>query len=207
MRPGHAARIPGHAFRLTAHAPGLRSVIAADSGPAKVTVSDDVSVIEDSDIATVNENSVAFAQPVSYSAGDVIVAGVTEHTPAGMLRKVTAVSADGRTISTEPATLEDVVQDGTLVVSGELRESDLTEASRKAVADAGIILNSGRGLQPAASGGFAFGYDIPNVEFSQGSHSLQIDGSIRFSLDYDLQVDYRAVSYTPRALPSSRARW
>lgn len=159
--------------------------------PPKVTVSDDVSVINDSDIGTVDDDSVSFAQPVSYSTGDVIVAGVTARTPAGMLRRVTAVSADGRTVTTEQATLEDVVQEGTLVVSGELRETDLTPDSRKAVADAGIILRAGHGLQPASSGGFEFGYDLPNVEFRHGSRSLYMEGSIGFSLEYDLEIDYR----------------
>jgi len=70
--------------------------------------------------ASVNSSTLVFEnttdQLSSLSVGDVIVSGVSEATPYGLLRKVTNIVADGNqmTVETVAATLEDAIQDCTI---------------------------------------------------------------------------------------------
>ena len=153
-------------------------------------------------IASVQEDSVMFSQPVGHSVGDFVVAGVTASTPQGMLREVIAVSADQRSVTTRQATLEDVISDGRLRYVGELLPSDLTVASRRALSDAGIIVEEigpsddvaalDNSLAGAATGRiFGFRFTYPNLAFTSGDYALLVNGSIEFSLSYEVDVVYR----------------
>lgn len=66
------------------------------------------------------------ADPVAV--GDVIVAGPSDAAPDGLLRRVTALAEDGRTtvLTTESASLEDVVVEGTASASLALRPDGAT---------------------------------------------------------------------------------
>ena len=153
-----------------------------------VTIADEVRVVENgAQIAAVTANTVSFAQPVTDAAGDVLVFGQTSETPNGLLRKVTAVSADRRTVTTEQATLEDVIDDGTVEITGKLLPADLTPESRAMLADMGIV--SG-GLEPAAAGGLDFNWRFPSVAFQAGDVALTLGGSVQLSLDYNLTAHY-----------------
>ena len=153
-------------------------------------------------IASVQEDSLMFSQPVGYSVGDFVVAGVTASTPQGMLREVIAISADQRSVTTRQATLEDVISDGRLRYVGELLPSDLTPASRRALSDAGIIVEEigsaddvvalGNNLAGAATGRiFGFRFTYPSLAFTSGDYALLVNGSIEFSLSYEVDVVYR----------------
>jgi hypothetical protein len=70
----------------------------------------------------VDENVLRFrGQPADLAAlapGDVVVSGLSRTTPHGLLRKVTAVShtGDGLVLMTEPATVTDILSQGTISV-------------------------------------------------------------------------------------------
>ena len=150
-------------------------------------------MIDDDPIVAVHPDAVEFAQPVSYTAGDVLVAGITQHTPSGMLRRVTGVSDDRRTVTTEQATLEDVFVDGTLKISGEFRQNDLSPESKQAIADAGIIdlSSNARNLSASASTPFMeFAFGFPKVAFSHGYHTVIMDGYLRFGITYNIEYDF-----------------
>ena len=120
---------------------------------------------DDEDLGTVGDDVLSFRQPVSYNKGDVIVAGITDKTPHGMLREVTAVSADKRTVVTKYATMEDVIAEGPLLIEGELKTAyniSCTEFS-----------NAGDSLALAGTISFSLDYrlkanfksGVKNVEF------------------------------------------
>ena len=160
--------------------------------PTGVTIGDDVDVIEDDGaISAVTEDAVSFAQPVSYAPGHVVVSGVTAQTPNGLLRKVTAVSADGHTVTTAPATLEDVIESGTVDMSGALKPSDLTAESRAMLADMGIVEAP---LQIASDGtAFDFNWNIPNLTLTPPGDtglSVTVNGSLSLSLSYHVGGHY-----------------
>jgi hypothetical protein len=58
---------------------------------------------------------------------DVIVSGVTEATPYGLLRKVTNVTIDGSqvTVETTKATLEDAIEEGEIIINQKLTAADI----------------------------------------------------------------------------------
>ena len=69
-------------------------------------------------IESVGENNIIFNEPVNYSPGDTIVAGISSDTPDGLLRKIISISSDGRTVYTEQGTLEDAIKDGSFSYQG-----------------------------------------------------------------------------------------
>ena len=97
----------------------------------------------ENDVLTVTGNSLSFAQPVSYGKGDFITAELSARTPYGMLREVTTVSSDRQTVTTSDASLEDVLTEGTVTISGTLTPNDLTPASKAALAESGLVARGG----------------------------------------------------------------
>ena len=97
-------------------------VPAADGKPLPLILKPNLRILDDGELASVADDSVTFAAPVGYEVGDVLAIGTTEVTPVGFLRKIAAVSADGRTIRTESATLEDAIESGDLIVDATLQE-------------------------------------------------------------------------------------
>lgn len=70
-------------------------------------------------------------QLASLSSGDVIVAGITNFTPDGALRKVTGVSEIGNetVVYTAQATLVDAIEKGTIELTKTLTPNDISSAS------------------------------------------------------------------------------
>ena len=164
----------------------------ADSLRFTITIADtrpEVHVLSKSllenDVLTVTDDSLSFSQPVSYRQGDFIAGEISAKTPYGLLRKVTSVSADSRSVMTADTTLEDAIERGTVRISGTLTPDDLTPASRAALAEAGLAARHDGGLTPAATGEVQFGYDLSATD---GSSTL--GGSIDFVLGYELIADY-----------------
>ena len=139
----------------------------------------------DNDVLTVTANRLSFAQPVSYEKGDFITAELSAKTPYGMLREVTSVSSDRQTVTTSDASLEDVLTEGTVTISGTLTPNDLTPASKAALAESVLVASGGGSLGPAAAGELRFGYDLSATE---GGSTLS--GRIDFVLAYELTVNY-----------------
>ena len=90
-------------------------------------------------------------------------------------------------MTTEQATLEDVIEDGTVEIGGRLMPSDLTPESRAMLADMGIV--SG-GLEPAAAGGLDFNWRFPSIAFVRDDLAMTLAGSLPLSLDYNLTAHY-----------------
>ncbi|MEZ4223289.1 MAG: PQQ-binding-like beta-propeller repeat protein [Polyangiaceae bacterium] len=60
----------------------------------------------------------------SWQAGDLLVFGVTDKTPQGFLGRV--VSSDGKTVETEPAALQDLIQEGVIDFSKSFTPDDIS---------------------------------------------------------------------------------
>ena len=139
----------------------------------------------DSGVLAVTGRSLSFARPVAYRQGDFITAEISAKTPYGMLREVTSVSADRQTVMTSEASLEDVLIEGTVTISGTLTPADLTPASRAALVESGLVAAPASGLAPAAARELRFGYDLSATD---GASTLS--GRIDFVLGYELTANY-----------------
>jgi len=75
-------------------------------------------------VLTFSETSAALQE---VAPGDVIAGGVSAEAPYGFLRAVTSITTQGDQVivETQPATIEDAIQQGTLTLSRQLTPADL----------------------------------------------------------------------------------
>ncbi|MDP2628515.1 MAG: DNRLRE domain-containing protein [Nanoarchaeota archaeon] len=130
-------------------------------------------------LSSVNENSLSFTNPVSFSQGDIIVAGINNNTPKGILREITNISQDKRTIQTKQGTLEKVLKNNSFSIRQTLSPSTAktTEFSE------GVFKN--------ASSASAFSYDLKKVILEDRNKEIFLDGNISFNLDYILDAEFK----------------
>ena len=125
-----------------------------------------------------------FELQVEYSPGDVIAVGMSDQTPYGLLRKVAAVSSDRLTVMTDAATIEDVIKQGTVRISGTLTPDDLTPENRAELVQDGILADR-EGLRSAAEGNRSFDYPL---SYTDGS--VTVSGNLQLHIGYELEARY-----------------
>ncbi|MBT6773915.1 hypothetical protein HOA91_00950 [Candidatus Woesearchaeota archaeon] len=113
--------------------------------------------------------------------GDVIVAGINNKTPKGILRKVISTTHYGNqiTVKTQQATLEDAIQNGTVKAHLDFSEDYLGKA------DAMMDNVSVETKQFPLSTGLNINFDNTNLY----NNILFLDGNLDMSLGADLEVD------------------
>lgn len=137
------------------------------------------------EIQDIDETSITFEDPIEFSQGDVIVGGISDKTPYGILRKVTEISQNRRTVKTEQATLEEALIDGSLSFRRELSQQDAV--SYKALP----------GASKAIGSGFGFSIDLEDVNLSIDSKNrwveqgLVANGNISFNIEPLLEVEVK----------------
>jgi len=121
--------------------------------------------------------------------GDVLVMGITDKTPYGLLRKVTDVTRSNRadeevTVQTEAAKLEDAVEQGAFELERSLTASEVTR-SISHVDGVRLISGTSRG-----SGLYSFEYTLDAVLYDGDNNpdthydNIEANGSLNF--DYDI---------------------
>ena len=157
-----------------------------------LTIRELLSVTEDQDTT-----AILFENPTlqleELAVGDIIVMGVTEHTPEGLLRKVKSITKGGKdgsiiVVETEFATLEEAIEQGEFCFDEALKAEDAEEPvcyieGIKFIRDKSIIKDSKTEL-------LEFTYDI-NVIIYDGDNNpnTEIDNITltgKISFDYHL---------------------
>ncbi|MAT42445.1 MAG: hypothetical protein CL609_08900 [Anaerolineaceae bacterium] len=185
--------------------PNSKSVSVPTSTPCNFQVTIRTPVVDPSaDIITeatnqylesVSEDGVTFAfsqtttQIQSILPGDIIVSGVSDRSPAGYLRRVVAVDSEaGKVVLvTEPAVLEDFIEDGSVFVQETLTPADI------------ISTDTYQGIDfqyaPDAKG-TTFSYivnDLVLVDLYGDSMTendqIKLEGKVDFDLGLDIWVD------------------
>ena len=134
---------------------GIAAFYLPSTSPGDVVIPTTTKVLDDltmQNLSSVTEGgsrlsfSGTTAQLGSISPGDVVIAGVHNDTPQGLLRKVASVSTEGDqvVIYTIPATLEDAIQDGTIEINRTLSPSDVsfTAMAREGVSLEGDVFQA-----------------------------------------------------------------
>lgn len=134
---------------------GIAAFYHPSTSPGNVVIPTTTKVLDDltmQNLSSVTEGgsrlsfSGTTAQLGSISLGDVVIAGVHDDTPQGLLRKVASVSTEGDqvVIYTIPATLEDAIQDGTIEINRTLSPSDVsfTAMAREGVSLEGDVFQA-----------------------------------------------------------------
>ena len=174
--------------------------------PVKIKISDGVSSVEQAynlnvtnisdtrvlnltqigQLTNVSTNSMSFSQPVNFVAKDIIGAGISSQTPEGILREVTSVSPDKKTVYTTQATLEQTVSKASLSFSRSLYPSSIISSR----------LVEGASMAQANAVGFNFSVDLNNVvlydrdgNLNTKGDQLTANGNVSFNTDFSLNVD------------------
>lgn len=138
------------------------------------------SVTENQEVLTFTEST---PQLDGLELGDVLVMGPTDHTPEGLLRKVTGIEHNGGVVvNTEFATMEDAIEEGTIMVTAAITA---TEAQAAALGVEGV-----RVLQESQGTGFT-------VELNRTVSGFTFSGQLRFLVDPVINVE---VTYLPPGL-------
>ena len=103
--------------------------------------------------AQVDGSSLTFTQPVDFSAGDFLAAGVTPRTPYGLLRRADSLSSGRTKVYTSPAALENVVSDASVSLHQDLAPSTVRSFSGM----------RGVSIARSASVDFPFSINLNNV--------------------------------------------
>lgn len=118
--------------------------------------------------------------------GDILIIGVTEHTPNGLLRKVTnrSDSAGQVTFTTEQAALEEAVQEGHIAATTTLESSPLTPAKlhpAEGVHGMRLIQSSDH-----------YGPQGLAIDLGEGvsiEPGFSVSGTVDFDIDLDVTID------------------
>lgn len=172
--------------------------ISLSASDGKVSITQNYSIItknlfnnhvisqQDMNGITIGENSISFANPVAYAAGDFVAAGITDKTPDGLLRKVVSVSQDKKRVATETAVIEEILRDGNASFSGSLDNSDVDSSSMPN----GAVFSKAH-TQEEYSFVVNFNdvvlYDADGNEFTK-QDQLLANGNFSFSTDFDFSA-------------------
>lgn len=120
---------------------------------------------------------------------NIVVAGITEKTPYGLMRKITAVNKNGNSVSlsTTDAILTDIIKEGILTFRVKLKEEDFTLYSKM---DGVLVTGDDKAFDGLA-------ITLEDFElFRNGSVIAMLNGSIGISPEIDLTIKFKANKVT-----------
>ncbi|MBU2616235.1 MAG: formylglycine-generating enzyme family protein [Nanoarchaeota archaeon] len=142
----------------------------------------ELSNVELNTFSKIERDKVVFSEPRNYFPGDVIVGGISEKTPNGILFEVTGVSPDGTIVHTKPASLEQVLDTDTFVFNQPI----LSNGNNAPVTSSGKIVS-------VESEDFEHSYNFEGVILAENSPGgrLVLDGSLSFNLVPDIEAVWK----------------
>ena len=148
----------------------------------------DLTAISEEGVLTFSETSITLEE---VAPGDVIAGGISTEAPYGFLRAVTAITTQGDQVilETQPATIEDAIQQGTLNLSRQLTPADLETMT----AMPGVTLLSTQGATLEDS----FFFEIKDVvlydhdqDLATEDDQIKANGSFELAPDIDFNAVY-----------------
>jgi uncharacterized protein (TIGR02145 family) len=98
----------------------------------EITLSDKAIILDKDElnnISRISSDTISFSNASDYKIGDLLIGGISEKTPKGLLKKIKDI--DGNFLLTENASLENVITYGNIHFSRELTQEDLLDSSLK----------------------------------------------------------------------------
>lgn len=137
-------------------------------------------------LSEVRDNSLIFSNPVDFSPKDIVASDINNKIPYGLLREITSISSNKKTLQTRQATLEQVVREASLSFSRILRPSDVQSSTSKS----GVVMS------PATTQDFNFNIRLTNVVLFDLDRNLNTtydqliaNGNIAFDTDFIFDLD------------------
>ena len=182
-------------IKNTISAVALASILSACPHPTSPTIqtelkpqiANNVIVLQEYDsekISSVNSDSIILSAEVnSLAPGKIIISDIIPSAPQGFIRKIVRISSDGKTLITENASLEEVVDNYSFNSTQELTLSDIKS----------VVLR--KGIIPRSSlNAFNFSYDLNNVvlydidgDLSTTDDQINANGNISLNSKFNLE--------------------
>jgi len=153
-----------------------------------LTYSEEVVLLATEEIGLISEvtaNQIVFsassAEIEKLTDLNIIVSGITERTPYGLLRKVTGIQSTGNTVtvSTTDALLTDIIKEGNIHLKVKLLEKSF---SLKSKMDGVLVTGPGKTFDGLA-------VTLENFElFRDGARLVTLNGAIGISPEIDLTI-------------------
>jgi len=153
-----------------------------------ITYSEDVMLLGEEEIlvlSSVSENEIVFSGTTTkldkHTDLNYLVAGITEKTPYGLLRKITGIRNDGTTIilTTTDAVLTDIIKEGVIALQMKLQEKNFTLKSKM---DGVLVTGPNKAFEGLA-------VTLENFEmFRDGASIAMLNGSIGISPEINLRI-------------------
>jgi len=149
---------------------------------------DNVNILNDKTldlISEFNDSNISFNNSKNYSLGDIIVGGVSEKTPYGILEKITNISNDKKSFQIEETSLSDAINEGEFSFNKTLTMNDLNKkVSNKIV--------------QSKTNGYEFSYPIDNLviydydgNLETPEDQIRMNGEISFNADFDMNAKFK----------------
>ena len=153
-----------------------------------ITYSEDVMLLGEEEILVlsgVSENEIVFSGTTTkldkHTDLNYLVAGITEKTPYGLLRKITGIRNDGTAIilTTTDAVLTDIIKEGVIALQMKLQEKNFTLKSKM---DGVLVTGPNKAFEGLA-------VTLENFEmFRDGAGIAMLNGSIGISPEINLRI-------------------
>jgi len=136
-------------------------------------------------LTKITETNIEFSEPTEISRGDIIVGGISNETPYGILREVTNVSQNKKTVQTKQAALEQAIENGSFSFSQQLSSNEINS------------YKSLPGVSKKTTAGFEFSVNLDNVNLgidAKGNEfpgALEANGAISFNIQPVLEAEIK----------------
>lgn len=137
-------------------------------------------------ISNVEDGYITFQEAMDLNKGDIIIGGISNETPGGILRKVDSAFSDNKKVLTSPASLEEVIINGSIRSRGKLSHENLEE---KSAIKSGTLYDFEYPIEKQVI------YDMDG-DNSTTNDQISIEGEIQFGIDYDFGAEFdKGLSY------------
>ena len=168
-------------FHVSTPSPVIPPTTAALSSQTNLYIE---SISPDGSVYTYSQTTPELQQ---IKIGDFLVAGISSAAQNGFLRRVTAISPNGLVFTTEPASLEDVIEDGAAYNTQMLLPADVRSGDYLP----GVVLDRSPAVDPVT-----FSFAVNNVVLydedgnrSTTSDQIIANGTLDFELNYEFYLN------------------
>lgn len=134
-------------------------------------------------ISNLDDSNIYFSQPMDYLVGDIIVGGVSEKTPYGILEKITNVSSDKKSFGITDSFISEAIDEGEFSLNKKLTINDLENK-----------INSK--IVKSKNSDYEFSYPIDKVLYDMDGNletvgdQIRMSGEILFNMEVDLDLKF-----------------
>ena len=97
----------------------------------EIVISENVKILSQSELENISRidpsGTITFEEASNYSRGNILVAGISDETPGGLLKKIENISSDGKTANTINAALDEAIEKGNFSFSKDFEVSDFED--------------------------------------------------------------------------------